>query len=238
MGSRGATVVEYALIVAVMVAASVVAIQFLTDQGSAEVASEADCVSTRPPPESCIAAAVTTSTTVDPVSTVTTEAPTTTTSTSTTTTAPPSSSSSTSSTTQATSTTTSTAPPNSYPGTGSFTGSDTNGYYGWGGLYAWSASADLYIKDANGNAVGGVAVEVRWTVVNPARSDSGQATCTTSGGGRWGNNNRGRCTVNIPGGWQGLDPSWATIRLEIVTIDGKAAPAGTPTLDLDRPRQW
>ena len=66
---HGATLVEYALILAVVVVGGLGAIRYLTDQGSAEVADQADCVSTRPPPPSCIRASVTTVTTVTPSST-------------------------------------------------------------------------------------------------------------------------------------------------------------------------
>jgi hypothetical protein len=67
LGDRGATMVEYALVVALIVSVSATAIQGLTDASEDEVANEMDCVSTRPPPPSCQLRSVATTTT-DPSS--------------------------------------------------------------------------------------------------------------------------------------------------------------------------
>lgn len=81
----GATFVEYALVFVVMVVGSLGIAQFLTNWGSSEVASQADCVSQRPPPPSCQVrvATPTTSTTSLGVTTTTAAPPTTTTTTTT-----------------------------------------------------------------------------------------------------------------------------------------------------------
>lgn len=76
---RGATTVEYALIVVAIVVLSLGAISGLRDSSEAEVANEFDCVSERPPPPSCQKRAVSTTTSVTSPSTTTTIAPTTTT---------------------------------------------------------------------------------------------------------------------------------------------------------------
>jgi hypothetical protein len=52
-GDAGATLVEYAVIVALLVVVSIPAINFLTDRADDQVAVQADCVSMRPPPPSC-----------------------------------------------------------------------------------------------------------------------------------------------------------------------------------------
>ena len=73
---RGATMVEYALVLVLLVGGSVVAIRTLEAASEDEVANEASCVETRPPPAACQIPAVTTSTTLppDPSSTTTTVA--------------------------------------------------------------------------------------------------------------------------------------------------------------------
>lgn len=50
---RGAAVVEYALVLSLLVVASIGAAQFLEDETADEVDNQADCLSTRPPPVSC-----------------------------------------------------------------------------------------------------------------------------------------------------------------------------------------
>ncbi len=77
--SRGATLVEYALGVALLVVASLVGLNFLTDSATTEANAQADCISTRPPPTSCVrkpAPAATTPTTPAPTVTSTTLTPT------------------------------------------------------------------------------------------------------------------------------------------------------------------
>jgi len=58
LGERGATLVEYALIMALVVFAAVASIEFLTDRSDREVNNQADCVSMRPPPPSCQVGAI------------------------------------------------------------------------------------------------------------------------------------------------------------------------------------
>lgn len=57
-GDRGATVVEYALVLALFVVASIAAAQFVEDETGKEVDNQANCLSTRPPPTSCQLAAI------------------------------------------------------------------------------------------------------------------------------------------------------------------------------------
>jgi hypothetical protein len=65
-GSRGATMVEYALIGALLVVASIGAIEWLSGQSEAETEQQAECISARPPPPGCQipSAATTTSTSI------------------------------------------------------------------------------------------------------------------------------------------------------------------------------
>lgn len=56
--SRGATAVEYALVLALVVFAAAASIEFLGERGAAEVVNQADCVSMRPPPPECQVASV------------------------------------------------------------------------------------------------------------------------------------------------------------------------------------
>ncbi|MGY6500362.1 MAG: Flp family type IVb pilin [Acidimicrobiales bacterium] len=48
--SRGATLVEYALITALLVVVSIAALEFLTNTADGEINNQAQCVSDRPPP--------------------------------------------------------------------------------------------------------------------------------------------------------------------------------------------
>jgi Flp pilus assembly pilin Flp len=79
---KGATLVEYALIVALVVGVSIAGLNVLTSSASNEVASTADCVSKRPQPASCTTSATDPTTTVASVpassttTTTTTAAPT------------------------------------------------------------------------------------------------------------------------------------------------------------------
>jgi hypothetical protein len=65
---RGATGVEYALIISLLVVVSTAAINFVNDESRKEVIEQKDCVYTRPPPTGCQlkAASPTSPTTVDP----------------------------------------------------------------------------------------------------------------------------------------------------------------------------
>lgn len=71
---RGATLVEYATVSALLLVVSLGALQFVGDSASEQAQSEANCISTRPPPDSCQVptAALPTSTTTVPVSTTST----------------------------------------------------------------------------------------------------------------------------------------------------------------------
>jgi hypothetical protein len=51
-GSRGATLVEYALVMSLVVLAGASAYELLTAAADSEIENQADCVSDRPPPES------------------------------------------------------------------------------------------------------------------------------------------------------------------------------------------
>lgn len=53
---RGAALLEYALIMSLIVVATIGATNFLEDETGREVDNQADCISTRPPPPSCQAA--------------------------------------------------------------------------------------------------------------------------------------------------------------------------------------
>ena len=65
---QGATLVEYALILAFVVVGSIGAINYLTAEGDDQIENSADCVSERPPPPSCqIRAVTTTSATTSPL---------------------------------------------------------------------------------------------------------------------------------------------------------------------------
>jgi len=52
-GDWGATLVEYAVVLALVVVTAIPAIDYLTERSREEVANQADCVSMRPPPASC-----------------------------------------------------------------------------------------------------------------------------------------------------------------------------------------
>lgn len=209
---RGATLVEYVLIVAAVVGLGLLAIRFLTSEGSAEVASQADCVSTRPPPPSCIRPVLTTTTTVVAPSTSTTEAPTTTTTapptTTTTTTAP-------SSTTTAAPTTSTTAPARQWGGDASFD-NNVERVYPSGPNGQWYFRVDINLNDARGYNDSNVVVEVRYTITDPVNGGTGVVTCTTD--------NRGDCTLRVPGGNSSFAANVRSVRIEFVTIDGMRPP--------------
>lgn len=218
---RGATMVEYVLIVSLVALGGLVTVRFLTDQGSAEVADQADCVSTRPPPPSCIRPIVSTTTTVVAPTTSTTEAPTTTTTAAptTTTTAAPA----TSTTTSPAPTTTTAAP--RFSGSASWRGAGQAYESGNGGR--WYARAELRIRDDRDQNVRNAVVVVRWTIIDPVNGGTGTSECTTGGDGR--------CEVRVPSGNSSFTGGIGTIRLEIITINGLAAPVGTPTQDIHGP---
>ncbi len=58
-GDRGATLVEYALVLVLLVVASITVAQVVEDETADEVDNQAACLSTRPPPPSCQQAALT-----------------------------------------------------------------------------------------------------------------------------------------------------------------------------------
>ena len=51
--SRGATLVEYALVLSLLVVGGLASYEYLSDAAEAEVENQADCVSDRPPPGDC-----------------------------------------------------------------------------------------------------------------------------------------------------------------------------------------
>jgi hypothetical protein len=68
---RGATLVEYSLITALVLAGSLGAIELLTERGQEETDRQVDCVAERPPRASCQIPAIVTTTTAMPPSTPT-----------------------------------------------------------------------------------------------------------------------------------------------------------------------
>jgi Flp pilus assembly pilin Flp len=150
----GATLVEYALIVALVAVGSIAAINFLQTASSDEVANQADCVSTRPPPASCQAAPIITTTTASTVPTTATTAPPTTPTTA--------------------ATTTSTVPPNTSTWTGVATSIDAD---------FWYAEATLDVRTAGSSPVEGAVVRVRWRLTNPVYPDQFTTECTTTAAG-------------------------------------------------------
>lgn len=66
--SRGATLVEYALVFALVMVTALGAAQFLQDESQNEIDNQAECVSMRPPPPGCLLTAITTTTTLVPPS--------------------------------------------------------------------------------------------------------------------------------------------------------------------------
>jgi hypothetical protein len=212
---RGATLVEYVLIVAAVVGLGLLAVRFLTSEGSAEVASQADCVSTRPPPPSCLRPVLTTTTSVVTPSTSTTEAPTTTT----TTTAPPTTTTTepASTTTTAGPTTTTTAPAQQWRGTANFDNNVSRTYPN-GQNGQWYFRVDINLNDAQGFNDRNVVVEVRYTITNPSGGGSGVVTCNTDNGGD--------CTLRVPGGGNSFAANVRSVQIEFVTIDGMLPPNG------------
>ena len=212
---RGATLVEYVLIVAVLVGGSLVAVRYLTSEGSAEVASQADCVATRPPPQSCLRPVLTTTTTVVTPSTSTTEAPTTTTTAAptTTTTAP----AGTTTTTAAPTTTTTTAPARQWEGDARFD-NDVRPHVPERANGQWYFRVDISLDDARGYDDTNVVVEVRYTITDPVNGGTGVVTCTTDG--------NGDCLLRVPGGNSSFAANVNSVRIEFVTIDGMRAPNG------------
>lgn len=72
---RGATIVEYALVLALVVVGSIAAINALDSRGREQVINQAECVSMRPPPPGCQITPITTSTSLAPPITGSTLAP-------------------------------------------------------------------------------------------------------------------------------------------------------------------
>lgn len=201
---RGATLVEYALVVALLVVGAIGAIQFLQREGSAEVAAQADCVSTRPPPPSCQIRAVTTSTTRDPSS------PTTTTGGSGGTGNPnpdeepdPGSTTSTTSATTTTSTSTSTTAPVPRPAGVRLAATGQNWWFTWG------LRARATVEDQFGDPYQGAVVLFRWS---SAGGGTGTGSCTTDG--------NGVCTVDLPTSG-GISWFTSSVVVEVTTVDGQ-----------------
>lgn len=205
---RGATMVEYSLLVALLALATVGAIRFLSHTASSQQAQNADCIGQRPQPAVCTAkfeVAPSTSTTTGgsgggAVSTTTTSQITTTT----TTTAPPTT------TTTAPPTTTTTAPPTTTtpPTTAPATYDGQAGWWGWGrrnlNHNRWRAQAVLIAVDSSGNGSRYVDVVVRWT---GSDGSTGTITCNT---GR-----NGICSVS-----QDLSDNLQYVDFAIETVDG------------------
>ncbi len=74
-GTLGATLVEYAVILALFAVPAVGASAYLTTKARAATTTNADCISTRPPPVACQAPTITTSTTATTIATTTTTQP-------------------------------------------------------------------------------------------------------------------------------------------------------------------
>jgi Flp pilus assembly pilin Flp len=207
----GATLVEYALIVALVVAASSGAIQFLTDQSEAEVATQADCVSTRPPPPSCQPRAVTTappasspSTPTNPTSTIPADTTTTTESTTTTT------------------TTTTTPPPATTPPSYELSLTTTTGRAG--ASQNWSAEVSPIVTNASNGIVAGVEVRFSWA----AGSNTGQGICVTGPDGRCG-------PSRIPASGNLNGSSVTSVQLSGFTVAGRPVQMAADPVIIRRP---
>jgi hypothetical protein len=84
------------------------------------------------------------------------------------------------------------------------------------------------VRNAVGNNVNNAVVVVRWTVIEPSGGESGTTECRTD--------SDGRCRARAPSGNNNNLPSnTERVRLEIVTINGQAAPAGTEVREVDDP---
>lgn len=157
---RGATIPEYALLVALFVVSSLGAINFLSAEGEEETQNQADCVAERPPRASCqVPAIITTTSSVVPSTTASTSPPGTGTTSTTGSTAP-----------------TTAPPPNEFawsPATGPVANDDdADGY--------WTVDSGFAVTDADSNPVEGAVVKVRW------RLPGGQTfpqQCTTAADG-------------------------------------------------------
>jgi Flp pilus assembly pilin Flp len=202
---RGATLVEYALIVALVVVASFGAIQFLTTQSEAEVATQADCVSTRPPPPSCQSRAVTDSTT----STISADTTTTTESTTTT-------------TTTTTTSTTTTTPPATTPPSYELSLTTTTGRAG--ASQNWSATVSPVVTNASNGIVGGVEVRFTWA----AGSNSGQGICVTGADGSCGSS-------RIPASGNLNGSTVTSVQLSGFTVAGRPIQMVTDPVIIRRP---
>ena len=216
---RGATLVEYALILALVVVGAVASIQFLTNQSEAEVANQADCVSTRPPPPSCQARAVTTSTTAVPPETTTTLAPETTTTTeaTTTTTTTPST------TTPSSSTTSTTLGPVEV---GLSLRPEAEGCW-YFGCDTWTVDATVTATRSGAPVSGAAVVRYRtlnWAWTGSTWSDWSSVSCTVGGSGT--------CTRTIP---PGGDWDWWVTAAEVEVISFDGAPVTGAGTRVDRP---
>jgi Flp pilus assembly pilin Flp len=211
----GATLVEYALIVALVVVASFGAIQFLTNQSEAEVATQADCVSTRPPPPSCQPRAVTTAppasspstpTSTIPADTTTTTESTTTTTTTTTTAPPPAT----------------TPPPATAPPSYELSLTTTTGRAG--ASQNWSAEVSPIVTNASNGIVAGVEVRFSWA----AGSNTGQGICVTGPDGRCG-------PSRIPASGNLNGSSVTSVQLSGFTVAGRPVQMAADPVIIRRP---
>ena len=231
-GERGASGVEYGLVLALLMTGTVSAIEMLDDRVGAnyeETASDigqqdldyfqvtttvcAECetttTTTTTVPETTTTVGLTTSTTKAPTTTTTS---TTTTTTSTTTT---------STTSTTTTTTTTVAPTTTTEATGeaATTTWDDRSRYSYS-CYCYQARARIYLDDAAGDDLSGATVSVTFTL-----ADGTQASGTKN------TNSSGR--VNFT--WNGVDPSDFPVTVEITSIEknGVTYIPDVPTFDLN-----
>lgn len=205
----GATLVEYALLTALVGGLALGAIKVASDGASSEVASTSSCVSQRPQPESCRTNAIdaASTTTAAPVasSSTTTTAPTSATTTTPPTTAPPP-------TTQAPTTTTTAAP--SYGGSFSNSSRECTSRRN-GNCRIWSATTRLTITTGGSPASG---VDVLVTL-----SDGDTVECRTD--------SNGRCNLTVE------DLSFSNTRsltFTVTTVNG-VAPTTAVETTINRP---
>ncbi len=206
----GATLVEYALVVSLLLVVSVGAIQGLEDNTEAEVANDFDCVSDRPPPPSCQRFALTTTTTeVIDATTSTTEATTTTTEATTTTTE---------------ATTTTTAAPVPAPTTASW--DLEHEHRGRGGDRRWELAGEFRVRNNTGVSV---ADRVVTFVIERRNGNSNNGTQVASGSCK--TDSQGACDVDVGGSRQ-----WDEVRLIITAIGGNPplqVPSPSPWIEED-----
>lgn len=215
---RGATIVEYSLLVAAVVVVSLGAIQNLQDNSEAEVANEFDCVSERPPPPTCQKRAVTTTTSTTISATTSTTAPVETTT-----------------TTEVSTTTTTVATTTTLPGATTTTAAPavTTAVWSDSGVStsprgsSWSARSRLAIRNAADQDIIGAVVEVEMvdTKNNSSSNDDtvlSSYTCTMRSSGRCETaGDESRPYITVPGSVQ-------EVRFRVKSVSTNP-PSATPT---------